>query len=62
MKDIALCSAARNWAILGKYDNKKAFLTLKNPDAGSIFLSEKDLKPVIGLLETTRLYMKEAGK
>jgi hypothetical protein len=61
MKDIALCSATRNWAVLGKYDKKKAFLTLKNPE-GSICLPEKDLKPMVGLLETTLLYMKEAEK
>jgi hypothetical protein len=53
--------------VIGKYNGHKAFLTLKG-EKGSISLSEKDLKPIVTILDMMRTLMsderkkKEAGK
>jgi hypothetical protein len=56
MKSMAICSPTGAWAIIGKHNGKKAVLTLKHSEKGSIVLSEKDLRPIyiiLGAAETT---------
>jgi hypothetical protein len=62
MKDTALLSANSDWALMGKRTDKKAFLTLKHPEKGSVRISEKDLKPIVTLLETMETIMKDEGE
>jgi hypothetical protein len=58
VKDTAICSVRGDWCVIGKYDGRKAFLTLKGKN-GSIILSEKDLKPIVTILDTMRTLMSE---
>jgi hypothetical protein len=57
LKDVAISSG--NWTIAGKYDGKQAALVLKNPDKPGLPLSEKDLKPIVTVLDMVRTMMKE---
>jgi hypothetical protein len=57
LKDLAISSG--NWTIIGKYDGRKAALVLKNPDKTSLPLSEKDLKPLVTVLDMVRTMMTE---
>jgi hypothetical protein len=60
LKDAAISSG--NWTIAGKYDGRKAVLVLKNPDGVNLPLSEKDLKPVISVLDMVRTMMREENR
>jgi hypothetical protein len=62
VKDIAICSARGNWAVLGKLDGKKAMLTLKHSEKGNMAISEKDLKPIIDILAAVETRMKDERK
>jgi hypothetical protein len=57
VKTTALLSPYGNWALIGKYNSKKALLTLKGSN-GSLSLSEKDIKPIVTLLGMIETYMK----
>jgi hypothetical protein len=60
LKDLAIGSD--NWTISGKYGGRKATLVLKNPDKPSLPLSEKDLKPLVTVLDMIRTMMAEERK
>jgi hypothetical protein len=60
LKDVAISSG--NWTILGKHDGKKAVLVLKHPDKANLPLSEKDLKPIVAVLDTVRTMMREENR
>jgi hypothetical protein len=60
LKDAAISSG--NWTIVGKYNGRKAMLVLKHPDKASLPLSEKDLKPVVSVLDMVRTMMREENR
>ena len=60
MKGLAISSG--NWTVLGKYNGRKAALVLKNTDKPGLPLSEKDLKPIVAVLDTVRTMMTEENR